>query len=131
MRVPESSIEIMAVIFAIRFVGVEAAFERSSRRGDAIVFRPVLGLRLLFGFGIPLLLWAGAGTMKSGELFDAILGLVAMEFGVAAFLYWPGTILVDPSSVSETRWLGLRRIRFPWNEVLYAGGEIENSVTVG
>ena len=56
MHIPGSAIQIAAVIFAIRFIGGEAAFEHASRRGDVLVFRPILGLRLLFGTGITLIL---------------------------------------------------------------------------
>jgi len=128
LPVPESAIRIFAVIFAIRFLSGEAIFEHASRRGNVLVFRPVLGLRLLFGGGITLILFLlSEQGMKSGELFWDVVAL-GMVSGL--FIVWPCTILIGPSSIRETRWFGLKRTSIPWNEVSFAGGDVENSVTV-
>ncbi len=118
---------IAAAIFAARFVAGEAVFEHASRRGNTLVFRPVLGLRLLFGTGIPLCLYATPQVVKEGTPWLAAIGLGG---AVGLFLLWRGTILVDASSIRETRWFGLRRISIPWGEVQFAGDDLENSVTV-
>jgi hypothetical protein len=131
MRNPGASIEIAAVIFAIRFIAVEARFERSSRRGDAIIFRPVLGLRILFGFGIPGILYVVASQLaKTDARSDLPYALGLLFFAVFIFVMWPGTILVSETSIRETRWLGLKRTCIPWSEVNFAGGDVENAVTV-
>src|SRR5438445_4911426 len=124
MRIPESAIEIGVVIFAVRFIGGEAVFERASRRGDIRVFRPVLGLRLLFGIGIALiLLTMSEEGIKSSTLLSDVLALGVIIIIVVVF---PGTIFVDPTSILENRWFGLKRTQIPWNEVSFAGDDAEN-----
>jgi hypothetical protein len=71
----------------------EAVFERASRHGDALVFRPILGLRLLFGTGITLIFLTVAELgIKSSNLLGAVL---VLAIAVGLFIAWPGTILVD------------------------------------
>ena len=128
MNIPQSSIEVAAALFAVRFVGGEAVFEHASRRGDVLVFRPVLGVRLLLGFaivGIPLAMLEAAPGPN-----DALWGglLVAMMISIYAVI--PGTILVDQTSIRETRWFGLRRKKILWSEVSSAGPDIDNAVMV-
>ena len=118
---------IAAAIFAARFVAGEAVFEHASRRGGATIFRPVLGLRFLFGIGIPFLLYATPRVIKEG---NPILAPICLGGALAVFALWPGTILVDSTSIRETRWFGLRRVSIPWGEVQFAGDDVENSVTI-
>ena len=128
VHIPASALQIAAVIFAVRFVAGEAAFERASRRGDVGIFRPVLGLRILFGVGITLvILTAAEEGIRPSNLLSYVL-LFAMMIGV--FLVIPGTILVDSTSIRETRWFGLRRVEIPWSDVAYAGDDADYSVTV-
>jgi len=128
MYIPESAIQFAAIIFAIRFIAGEAAFEHASRRGNVLVFRPVLGLRLMFGVGITLVLFliAKEGISKNELIWKILL----LGFAVWWFIAWPGTILVDQNSIRETRWFGLRRVEIPWTDVVFAGGDFENSSTV-
>jgi hypothetical protein len=127
---PGSVIEIAAIIFAIRFLAVEAKHARASRRGEALVFAPVLGLRLLFGFPIVGLLYLSAETVKNGPRNDLALVPVGIGVAVVFFLLIPGTILVSKTSIDESRWLGLKRTHIPWEDVVYAGGDLEDRVTV-
>ena len=131
MSVSESTIQIVAVIFAVRFIGGEAALEHASRRDDgAAVFRPVLGLRLGFGLGIPTFLYGASQLVNSREHGDLPYALLGLGMAIALFVLWPGTILVDKDGVRETRWFGLKRTHILWSDAAYAGGDIENSVTV-
>lgn len=131
MSGPESSLEIIAIILAIRFVASEAAFERASRSGEATIFRPVLGLRLLFGVAIPGFLFGASQLLRSGQRSDAIYAVVVFIGGaIGLFFAWPGTIRVDSTSIRETRWFGLRRRQIVWSDVAYAGGDVDNSVTI-
>ncbi len=116
------------MIFAIRFISGEAVFERASRRGDVLVFRPVLGLRFLFGIGITVILLtiSEEGIHSSTLPWDAI----AVAMIIVLFTIWPGTIIVDHTSVRETRWFALKRTRILWGDVVFAGVDVENSVTV-
>jgi hypothetical protein len=128
VSIPRSAIEIAAVIFAVRFVSGEAAFEHASRRGDLLVFRPVLGLRLLIGLAIVVVLLTilEAAPEPHEVLWGSLL--IAMMIGIYAVM--PGTILVDRTSIRETRWFGLRRTRILWSEVSSAAPDIDNAVMV-
>ncbi len=128
MNIPQSSLEIAAAIFAVRFVGGEAAFEHASRRGDVLVFRPVLGLRLLMGFAIVVIFLAilEAAPEPHEALYDGLL--LSMMIGTYAAI--PGTILVDQTSIRETRLFGLRRTKILWSEVSSVGPDVDNGVMV-
>jgi hypothetical protein len=131
MAFSDSAIRIIAVIFVIRFLVVEASYGRSSRRGQAHIFRPVVGLRLLFGVTIPGLLFGASQLVGSGDRWDSLLGLVVGIGGAATlFVMWPGTIIVDRDSIRETKWFGLRKVRIPWSDAAFAGGDIDNTVVV-
>jgi len=120
-------VETGALVFVIRFLAVEARLERASRRGELTIFRPVLFLRMGFGLAVPTMLYATSQVIKTGEWLAAILGF---SMAVLMFLNWPGTIFVDGNAIREIRWLGLKHNRIAWKDVVYAGGDLENRVTV-
>lgn len=128
MNLPQSSIAIAAAIFAVRFVGGEAAFEHASRRGDLLVFRPVLGLRLLFGSAIILI--PLAMLEAAPEPHDVLWSSLLVAMMIGAYAVMPGTILIDQTSIRETRWFGLRRTTILWSEVSSAGPDIDSAVMV-
>jgi hypothetical protein len=118
----------VVAVFAASLVAREAAFQRASRRGNVIVFPPGIGLKALLLFGTPFFVYVGLQIIKEGT--DKWLGLICIGLAVASFVYLPGTILIDSTSIRETRWFGLKRTCIPWSEVEFAGNDIENSVTV-
>ena len=48
-----SWLTLAAALFAVRFVASEALFEKSSSKNGKLIFRPVLGIRIIFNVGIP------------------------------------------------------------------------------
>ena len=126
-HIPASALEIAAVIFAVRFIGGEGLLERASRRGNIGVFHPVLGLRLLLGTGISVIFLTILEAGRKSPLWQNLV-LVAMIVGF--FMVLPGTIFVDQTSIRESRWFGLRRVEIPWSEVVFAGDDVDNAVTV-
>jgi len=48
-----SWLTIAAALFVLRFVASEALFEKSSSKNGKLIFRPVLGIRIIFNVGIP------------------------------------------------------------------------------
>lgn len=119
--------ETAAIAFALRFLAVEARLERASRRGEVTVFHPVLFLRLGFGIAVPTMLYATSQVIKTRDWLIAILGF---SMAILMFLNWPGTIFVDVHAIREIRWLGLKRTRISWEDVVFAGGDLEDRVTV-
>jgi hypothetical protein len=120
-------VETAALVFLLRFLAVEARLEQASRRGEVTVFRPVLFLRLLFGFAVPTLLYGTSQIIKSR---DWLIAAISFSMAMLIFLNWPGTIFINGNEIRETRWLGLKRTRISWADVVYAGGDLENRVTV-
>jgi hypothetical protein len=126
MTIPESFVETVAVVLAVRFVAVEARLEHASRRREVLVFHPILIVRLFIPVAV-VSLYGGFQVAKTGEWLTASIG-----FGMSVFMFLNslGTILVDKNFVRETRWLGLKRTQITWDDVVYAGGDLEDRVTV-
>lgn len=126
MTISESVIESVAVVLAVRFVVVEGLLERASRRGDALVFRPILIARSFLPLAI-VALYGGIQVARTGDWLVASIG-----FGMSVFMFLNslGTIVVDKSFVRETRWLGLKKTQIAWADVVYAGGDLEDRVTI-
>jgi hypothetical protein len=121
-----SVIEGAAVVFAVRFVAVEARLEHASRRGEMIVFRPVLIVRS----AVPIaafLLYATSQFIKTHDWLMTGVGALMTPF---MFFNSLGTISVDKDSIRETRWLGLKRTRIPWGDIVFAGGDSESRITI-
>ena len=79
MAIPESAIQGAVVILAIRFLVVEARLERASRRGDLLVFHPILIARSFIPVAV-VSLCGGFQTAKTGDWLATGLG-----FGIARF----------------------------------------------
>ena len=119
MNETSSWLTVGATLFAVRFVASEAAMEKPSLREGKVVFPPVLGIRVLFGLGIPTFLY-GASQVAGGDLRrDWLAFSVLTGIALCAFILWPGTIAVDKSYIAESRWFGVRKILIPWNDVDY------------
>jgi hypothetical protein len=112
-------ITVGAALFAVRFVATEAAMEKPSLREGQVVFPPVLGVRVLFGLGIPMFLY-GAAQVARGDLrqnWDTFV--ILAFFASAAFVLWPATIAIDELQITQSKWLGLRRFSIAWANVDY------------
>ena len=120
-----TGLAVAAAIFAITVIASEAAFERAARKGAQHIFRAVVGLRLLFGIGIPLSLYAASKVWSSGDLFGACIGVAMAVAGIAL---WPGTIILDDHSARQEKYFGLKKISILWSEVSYAGPDREGSI---
>jgi hypothetical protein len=118
-------------IFGIRFIATEATFERSSRRGEVNIYRPVIGLRLCFSMGLPIFLIGAVQIARQGNLREDwrfLAGFLALAFGMIVF--WPSTIVVTRSGISASRWLGIKPVAFTWSEVEYASREPDGNIRI-
>lgn len=116
-----SWLTILAAILLVRWLGFEAVTERATRRGDALVFRAPLGLRLLFGVSLPGMVYAaGAVALSENGRADWWLSAMFLFFASLIAFVWPPDISVSNEGISERKWLGLRKRIIHWNEVEYA-----------
>ncbi len=113
-------ITVGAAIFAVRFVLLEATFERARTKGLTVVFTPVLGIRLLFGFGVPTACYAVSQLVREDGLHGDLIPIsVFVCFIVGAIVMWPGTIYLGVQDLTEKKWFGLRVRRIPWTALDY------------
>lgn len=110
---------IFCALLIVKWVALEATSELSISDGTATVFRPVLGLRLLFGLGLPFLLYAIANIIESHGNPRWALVTFALLF-VAIMLVWPPTLKLTPRGIKSTSWFGMTTKGFLWEETDYA-----------
>lgn len=111
----------LAAILLVRWIPFEAFAERAIRRREAVLFRPPLGLRLLFGIAMPGLIYAaGAVALSRSSTRDWWLSGIFIGFAVLLAFEWPADIGVSRSAIYEQKWLGLWKRAIGWEDVDYA-----------
>lgn len=132
MHAGTSWLTLFAAIFLGRWLAAEAVTEQALRRRNLLIFRAPIGLRLLFGFCVPGMVYA-AGAVAYSENSRNQWWLSAMFLGFAAWIayFWPADIGVSKSGIYEQEWLGLWKKTIQWDDVTYATADgPENSVIV-
>jgi hypothetical protein len=90
----------LAAILLVRWIPFEAFAERAIRRREAVLFRPPLGLRLLFGIAMPGLIYAaGAVALSRSSTRDWWLSGIFIGFAVLLAFEWPADIGVSRSAI--------------------------------
>ncbi len=118
-------------IFGIRFIALEATFERASRRAESSRYRPVFGLRLLFGLGLPIFLIGAVQVASHGSLReDWRFVAIFLVFALGMLVFWPSTIVVTRSGIAASRWLGIKSVKFAWSEVEYASRDPDGKTRI-
>jgi hypothetical protein len=119
--VSPSTVAIVSALIAVNFAFREATFERASVRQARVAFPPILSLRAMFWFGVPMFVLAAyklAHEVRSSS--DLIYPLSAVGLALLAFLSPPGTIIVSDADLRLVRFLGLQVKKLPWSEVVSA-----------
>ena len=113
----ERSLSILAAILLLRFVSNEASYQRARRNGHELRFPVGVLLRIVFGIGIPMFLYAAYQTVlqarSTGEWW---LPSIALTLVLLAILGDPGEIVVTSDGIECRRLLGLRRARVQWEK---------------
>jgi len=126
-----SSLILGLAIFAVRFVASEATFERSSKRAGVSKYRPVFGIRLTFGMGIPIFLIGAFQIATQGHLREDWSSLaIFLVLASGMIVFWPRTIAITSAGISELRWFGLKAVGFAWSDVEYAAREADANIRV-
>lgn len=122
-----------AAIFAVRFVASEAFFERSSARKGKLIFPPVLGIRILFGLGIPGFLFIAARIAQTEDLRRSWFVLAfSLSVSILMAIFMPGTLILDQSAIRERKWFGLKTNKINWSNVEYVfSSPAERSFVIG
>jgi hypothetical protein len=112
------------VLVLLRVLYAEARSSRATRAGDALVFRPALGVRLLLGVAI-LGFFVGIVLSIGREELWILIGSAILV--VAMCFAWPSTFTVGGDEILRQSWWR-PNARIPWTAVTgvekRAGGEI-------
>lgn len=127
----EPQFVIVLAIIAVHFVFREAVFERAQVRNNDFSFPPVLGLRIIFWFGIPIFLFAAhkvCGQIQSR--FDLLYPVLFIALASLAFFSYPATISFTSSGINLRRYLGLRVKRMKWEGVAVVSSRRLKTISV-
>ena len=115
-----SWLTIAVTLFVLRFVASEALFEKSFSKNGKLIFRPVLGMRVIFNVGIPGSLFVATRIAQTEDMQHSwYLVLFCLSVSGFAITFAPGTITVDKLSISEQKWFGLKKTSIKWSNVAY------------
>ena len=111
---------VIAAILLVRWLAFEAISERAAKNGDELLFRAPLGLRLLFGFALPGLVYAaGAVALSRGSRDEWWLSAIFIGFAILIAVVWPSDIRISNSAIDERKYLGLLKRSIRWEDVDY------------
>jgi len=116
---PGTLLMVFCALLILKWVALEATSELSMSDGTTTLFRPVLGLRLLFGLGLPFSLYAIANIIESHGNPKWAFVTFALLF-IAIMLVWPPTLKLTPQGIRSTSWFGITTKGFRWSEIDYA-----------
>lgn len=130
-----TSLMIGFALFLVRFIALEAVFQRAKRTAPAVRFPVGIGLRVLFRLGGPFLLFVSYKmAQEASGRFDYATAVLVAAMGVGCLLAEPGEIIATPDGLVQKSLLGLKRRTIGWQgavashpaglrEVLVVGGD--------
>lgn len=130
-----ASLIIGFALFLVRFIALEATFQRAKRTGSQVRFPVGIGLRALFRLGGPFLLFVSYKMAEeASSRFDYVTAVLVAAMGLGCILAEPGEIIATPEGLIQNSFLGLRRRAVRWQgaaashprglrEVLVVGGD--------
>jgi hypothetical protein len=103
-------------LLLVRFVALEALFQRARRTASSVRFPVGIGLRILFRLGGPFLIVVGYKMLQqAANRFDQVTAILVGAMGVGCLLGEPGEIIVTPGALIQASLLGLKRRTIPWD----------------
>lgn len=115
-----SWLTIATTLFVLRFVASEALFEKPFSKNGELIFRPVLGMRIIFGLGIPGSLFAVVRFAQTENIRNNwFLFLFGLSIPIFAIALAPSIITVNKLGISEQKWFGLKKTSINWSGVAY------------
>ena len=102
-------------VFLVRFVAVEASYQRAKRTASGVRYPVGIGLRIGLRAGGPFLIFVAYKTsQEAATVFDWVVVAAVAFLGFAAIFSEPGEIVTKPGGLSQKTWLGLRSRNIPW-----------------
>jgi hypothetical protein len=102
-------------LFLVRFIALEAVFQRAKRSGSSVHFPVGVGLRMLFRLGGPFLIFVGYKmSQQASSRFDQVTAVLVAAMGVGCLLGEPGEIVSTPGGLVQKSLLGLRKRTIGW-----------------
>jgi len=102
-------------LFVVRFVALEAVFQRAKRTASSIRFPVGIGLRILFRLGGPFLILVGYKMMQqAANRFDQVTAVLVAAMGIGCLLGEPGEIIATPAGLIQRSFFGLKKRTIPW-----------------
>jgi hypothetical protein len=122
-----SWLTVLVVVFGTRWFLASSTFQHAKRLGDALYFKGSLGIRLLFGLGIPTALY-GTGVVLHSPFAkpDWWTAAILIALAISGMYFWPEEVVATRKDVSQSRLLGLGRTTIPWPDVDYANDDPAN-----
>jgi hypothetical protein len=113
-----SWLTVFCALLAARLFVLEALTEPAKRRGRTTLYRAALGLRILLGTAIIVMVY-GAGSVALSKEFKRDWWVSVSLLGMATFCasQWPADLGVSKSGIYESKWLGLRKKAFLWEDI--------------
>jgi hypothetical protein len=111
----ENSFSILVAILLVRFVALEATYQRAIRLGLAWRFPVGMTLRIILGVGLPLCLYVCYETyLLANQTGEWWLLPICLSFATLFVFCDPGDIRTSARGIELVRWLGLKRTSIPW-----------------
>ncbi|MBS1854834.1 MAG: hypothetical protein JST11_05680 [Acidobacteria bacterium] len=110
-----TSLIIGFALLLVRFVALEAVFQRARRTASVVRFPVGIGMRVLFRLGGPFLLFVSYKmAQEASTTFDYVAAALVAVLGVGCLIAEPGEITATPNGLVQTSLLGLKRRTIHW-----------------
>jgi hypothetical protein len=110
-----TSLEIIASLLMVRFVAMEALYQRAKRTKSGLRFPVGIGIRIMLRVGGPFLFFVAYKILEHGVTkATPFIAILIAVMGLACILGEPGEITTGPEGIKQRKMLGLQRKLVPW-----------------
>lgn len=101
------------VLTLLRLLYMEARLTHSSAKGNLLIFRAGIGIRVLFGIGI-----IGFSTLTLSSIGHEEVWLLAIGAAlvICGCFAWPATVMISEQGVQRSLWWR-GALTIPWNDI--------------
>jgi len=111
----DTAIAIFVSLLMVRFIAMEAIYQRARRTGSGLRFPVGIGLRILLRVGGPIGIYTGYKMLgESATGFDTVVAIAVALLGSSCILVEPGEITTGPEGIKQKKCLGLQTRFVPW-----------------
>jgi hypothetical protein len=110
-----NSLIIAFALFMVRFIALEATYQKAKRTSTGFRFPVGIGLRVMFRVGGPFLIYA---SYKASEQIATnagrIVSVIVALMGLGCILAEPAEIITSAAGLKQKFYLGLKSRFIPW-----------------